>query len=508
MTRDSFAGATIILMIMNMAARLIGFVRETVIAAIYGATGFTDAYQVAYTLPYFLQMVLGMALVSSIVPVIVKKSGQGKIEEGNLIASSTINITTLIMMAFAIVCIFGAKLLVKITAPNLSAEVADMATLMTKIMFPSVVFMSVAQLITGILNANQKFGVAAFAPAFGSLVIMLGTLFFGKTYEYALPVATLVSFIGMLIIQLPALFKTGFKYSFTLDLKDEEVKKIFGNLFPVFLGTATYQLYLAINRYFASGLAEGSISALNYASKLMNLPLALFVSSLVSAIFPLLSRQALEDNVKPMWQSLLKALKLSLLTILPCALGLMALATPIIKILFERGAFDANATALTANALIFFGPGMAGMALAQILTRAYYAKGNVKMPMYSGLISIAFNIVFSIILMKPMGIAGLALANSIAAITNALIMFIVLKNNLSMSISDCKPVISSGIKALIASVATAVAANFSYNILINHVSQLISLGCGICFGVLIYIAVISILKEYELFRFIKDIFHK
>ena len=509
---ETLAGATLVLMLMNMTARLLGFFRETAVAAIYGASGFTDAYQVAYTLPYFLQMVLGMALVSSIVPVIVHNINMGKKKEAWEAASVTINLTVILMVVLAALGVVFSRLLVNLTAPELPADTSALAASMTAIMFPSVIFMSVAMLITGILNACKRFALAAFAPAFSSLVIIIGVVAFGGRYPMALPVATLISFVGMLLIQLPGLAGTGFRYHFSLNLKNPDVQNVFRNLGAVFLGTATYQIYLAINRFFASGLEVGSISALNYAGKLMNLPLGIFVASVASAIFPILSAQALEKDRRPMWESLDRGLKLVFLITLPAALGLMALGQPIVQLLFQRGAFDAQDTVMTAQALFWFGPGMAGMAATQILTRAYYAMGDSKTPMLTGLVSILVNIIASRALMGSLGPGGLSLANSLASLFNAGCMYVLLRRRLPGH--EGKSLGTTTLKALTASLATAAAAVFAYRELAAALG--LSLDAGglklalgvagaIAAGVAAYVIVIFLLKENELLMFARQL---
>jgi len=495
---------------MNMLARLLGFLRETAVAAIYGASAFTDAYQVAYTIPYFLQMVLGMALVSSIVPVVVRNINAEKTDEAWQVASITINLTAVLMLFLSIFGILGAKQIVEVTAPGFADQTLDYAVKMTKIMFPSIIFMSTGMLITGILNARQKFAVAAFAPAVSSMIIILGVLLFGRQNPYALPVASLVSFIGFLLVQIPALRKTGFRYSFSFDLHNQQVRGIFVNLMAIFIGTATYQIYLAINRFFASSLAEGSISALNYAGKLMNLPLGVFVSAVSSAIFPLLAVQALESDKSQMAMSINRGLKMVLLVTLPAAAGLMALRVPVIQLLFERGAFDHQATLQTASALLWFGPGMGAMAATQILTRAYYALGNTRTPLIMGLSSIAVNILASILLIPVMQQGGLALANSLASLFNALGMYVMLSYHLQdRRVLD---LLKSLAKILVASVATGISALAVCDLLQDYlvgINQSLALLSGVLVsigvGVLVYVAALWIMKEEEHWNFVRQI---
>jgi putative peptidoglycan lipid II flippase len=494
-------------MIMNMMARLLGFVRETAIAGVFGATAFTDAYQVAYTMPYFLQMVLGTALVSSIVPVVIRKISEGREDEAWKIASITMNWTGILMAGLTLLCMAGARFLVSVTAPGFEGETANMAVRMTVIMFPSIILMGVGMLMTGILNARQKFAVAAAAPAVSSLIIILGVLLFGRSNPYALPAATLLSFLGFMLIQIPALRQAGFRYVFSFDLRNPQVRGIFANLLPIFIGTATYQIYLAINRFFASGLSEGSISALNYASKLMNLPLGIFVSAVSSAIFPLLAAQAMEKDRTLLTGSINRGLKLVLLVTLPAAAGLMALRVPIVQLLFERGAFDRQATLLTASALLWFGPGMGAMAASQVLTRAYYAMGDARTPLWMGLVSIAVNIVASMLLMPRMDQGGLALANSLASLFYTLGMY----GMLSRHIGDRqgKDLLATLLKTVAASLGTGLSAwtvyRFSGPWFAGFGTSLQAAGqtgLAILAGVTVYALGIVLLREKILWEFI------
>lgn len=499
---NSVAWAAVVIMIMNLVSRLLGFVRETVIAREFGATYLTDAYNAAYTIPYFLQMVLGMALVTSIVPVVTRYLLDGEEEEAWKIASITLNWTVLIMAVLTVLGVLGSHTVVTLLTPGFSGETADLAALLTIIMFPSVVFMGAGMLITGILNARKHFAVAAFAPGFISLVIIISVVFLGRYGIEYLAWGTLAGMTGSLIIQLPVLRKVGFKYSWSWNMRHPEIKGIFINLFPIFLGTAVNQLYLAINRYFASGLSEGSISALNYASKLMNLPMGIFVLAVSSAIFPTLAEQAVQNRREALGQTLNRGLKTVLMVTLPASAGLMALRVPIVKLLFERGAFDALATQMTADALFYFSLGMFAMSANMVITRAYYALRDVRIPLILGLISIAVNIGASILLVPYMAHNGLALANSLAVIFSSASMYLLLRRHLAdLYIKD---MLISTAKYTLASIFCAYSAAFVYTRLAgtfftlqNSKALLIEVMAGIIAGMIVYALSLLVLREKE-----------
>ncbi|MDR1206130.1 MAG: murein biosynthesis integral membrane protein MurJ [Peptococcaceae bacterium] len=506
---DTIAKAALVMTVINVASRILGFARETAIAGVYGATAWTDAYQVAYTLPYFLQTVLGMALVSSIVPLVTRRLARNEREAAWDAANAAMSWVLLLMTGLSALGMACAGLLVRLTAPGFDAATAAAAVRMTVIMFPSIICMGFGQMTTGILNANKSFAVAAFAPGFSSLIIVGGVLAAGGRGIDALAWATLVSFAGAMAIQIPALYRTGYRFRFRLDRRNPEVNRMFAGLLPIFIGTATNQIYLAINRFFASGLAEGSISALNYAGKLMTLPLNIFVLAISSAIFPSLSEMALDKDKGELGRTLRRGLVLVLLITLPAAAGLMALRTPIVRLLFQRGAFDADATRMTASALLWFGPGMGAMAASQILTRAYYALGDVKIPLAAGLASIAVNILASVLFTGSMGQGGLALANSLASLFNALCMFVFLRRKLRLWTKV--GILGSLGKALGAAAATgaaayAVSAFLEAMLPGGGIALVLRVGASVAAGGAVYFLALFVLREEEWTGFIGRLF--
>jgi len=495
---STVARATIVIMLMNLLSKVLGFVRETVIAREYGATSLTDAYNAAYTIPYFLQMVLGMALVTSIVPVLTRRFLNGEDAAAWRISSITLNWTVLAMGILSLAGMFGARAVVDLITPGFSEATAALAASLTVIMFPSVVFMSAGMLFTGMLNARKRFAVAAFAPGFSNLVIIAAVLLVGRYGVQYLAWGTLAGMAGAMLVQVPALLRAGFRYIWDWDTGDREVRGIFLNLLPIFLGTAVNQVYLAINRYFASGLSEGSISALNYAGKLMNLPVGIFVLAVSSAIFPTLSEQAAREDKAVLGLTMNRGLKMVLLVTLPAAAGLMVLDAPIVRMLFERGAFDPLATQMTAGALFYFSAGMSAVAVNMVLTRAYYALGDVRTPLYTGLLSILVNIVASLLLIRHLGHSGLALANTVAAAFSAVSMYLLLKRHLfKLQVAD---LLATGAKALAASLLTAAAASATYRYLMETAlarQEARMTVLAIAAGVAAYAAGIVALREKE-----------
>ncbi len=313
--QKSILRATTVVLVMNLLAKILGFGREMVIARVFGANMYTDAYLVAYTLPYFLQTILGFALVTVTVPLLTKYLLDDNKTEAFQVSNYFINIVIIVMTGFALLGVVLAPYLVKITAPLFNAETAALATELTRIMFPAVIFMSLGMVITGILNAHHRFLAAAFAPGFSSLIIILGVLVLGSSQGiYGLAVATLVSFVGLMVVQLPSLFHLGYRYEAKISLSHPDVKMAMSTILPIVLGTAVNQIYFALNRIFASGLVEGSISALNYANKLGEFfPVAFSVWRLPRQFIRLLLNLPLKESTGKLMGSLEKGMGMVML---------------------------------------------------------------------------------------------------------------------------------------------------------------------------------------------------
>jgi len=498
---SSVAKATFIVFVINLISRVLGFVRDAVIAHEFGASGATDAYLVAYTLPYSLQAILGMAFVTVVVPVVTAYLLEGKEEEGWKTVSSMLNGTFLVLGIITVLGIILAPQLVRIMAPGFDEEAVNLTADLSRIMFPSIIFMGVGMLLTGVLNAGKIFAMPAFAPAFANIIIILTVVFLGDSARIqGLAFGTLVGFIGFFLIQLPSLKKLKFRYYLKFDFHNQVVREMAGSVLPICLSIAVNQILLALNRFFASGLAQGSITALDYADRIMNLPLGIFVSAISTAIFPLLAEEAAREDKESFAKTVNRGVGVVTVGMLPAAVGLILLRVPIVELLFERGAFDHQATLMTAEALAYFCFGLWFISVNTILTRAYYALKNIKAPLYFGLFSIVVDIIFSYLLLPLLGHGGLALANSLAALVNMILLYVYLQKNVKalrigpVAITCVKSaaatLIMTVVVRLLISFTSSFAAGSTRNLLIQ-VALISSLGA------LVYLATVLLFKVEE-----------
>lgn len=420
---NTIARATGVVLLMNLISRVLGFGRDAAIAGQYGASAASDAYWVAYTIPFFLQAIFGVAFVSVMVPIFVPYLNAEHRDEGWQVVGGIFNLTAVLLLVVTVLGYAAAPWLVRLTAPGFEGELFQLTTDLTRVMFPSILFMGLGMLITGILNADKVFAVPAFAPGAANIVIIAAVIVFGATRGiFAVAWGTVAGFIVFLLVQLPKLKQLGFKYYPGFNLGHPAVRRFATSVWAVVLGLSVNQIYLALNRVFASGLEAGSISALNYAYRLMTLPLGIFVAAVATAIFPAMSQYAADGQRQRMADTLLKGLRMVLLVSLPAAVGLAALNVPLVKLLFERGAFGAGDTLLTGESLLYFALGLPALGINLVATRAYYALDDVRTPVITGMISVAVNVLLSVVLLAPLQAAGLALADTLAAVANAALM--------------------------------------------------------------------------------------
>lgn len=488
--------AAALVMVMNLVAKVLGFLREMVIARVYGATEFTDAYLVAYSLPSAAQQVIGWAIVAVVVPLLTKRIVEGEEDAIHQTANTFLNSTALLMLALSVVGILASPLLIRLTAPSLNAETSALAVEMMRIMFPVVLFYCAGMVLTGILHAYRRFVVAAFAPAFSSIIVIVAVFAAGHTFGiWGLVFGTLISFLGFLLIQVPSARAAGWRYRLCLPRHNEEIRMALVNLIPIILGMSVNQIYYMLNRFFASGLAEGSISALNYGSKLAQFPAGVFVSAIAVAIYPLLTEYAVRGDKENFRRALEKGLGVVLLLTVPAAMGLIVLRIPIVRILFEYGAFTPSDTLASASALMYYAIGTVAYSLILVLLRVFFAFSDIRTPVYAGLCGIAVNILVSVVTMNAMAHDGLALATTMGSIANMLVFFLFLPKHLPKM--DPRPLLISFCKITAASVLMAAAVK-GVMLLLADTGDLFVIALGLVVGIALYLVLVTAFRTREM----------
>ncbi|NLB18305.1 MAG: murein biosynthesis integral membrane protein MurJ, partial [Syntrophomonadaceae bacterium] len=370
-----------LILAISIIGRLLGFVREQVIAANFGTSMATDAYLMAFTIPNLIYVIIGGALATAFIPVFTDTHINQGNQESSRLASYTGNLALVVMSIIALLGILIAPLLVSLIAPGFSPEAHEMTVKLTRIMFPCVLLATLSMLLGGILNSLRHFAMPAFtAAAFSGTVIISVFLLVPDMGVTGLALGTVLGMAIQVLIQIPALFGRGLRYIPRISLDNAGVRRIGELVFPVMIGTGVNQIYVTIDRILASTLSVGSLAALNFANKLMFLPFNLFVVAVNTAVFPSLSALAARNDHEELGNTMVFGLNLIALFTIPAAIVLFALSEPIVRVLFERGAFDAHSTAMTSFALRFFVLGLFAQGAYNVINRTYYALQDTKTP--------------------------------------------------------------------------------------------------------------------------------
>ncbi|MDK2584495.1 murein biosynthesis integral membrane protein MurJ [Romboutsia sedimentorum] len=495
---NKVAKNTLILMIITIISKILGFIRELVLGGIYGTTFYSDAYIVAMNIPGTLFSLIGIALSTTFIPLYYENSKS--VKESNKFVNNIFNITLILSAILALLVFVFANQVVKIFAIGFNGDTFKLTVEFTKIIIVGALFMGTSSIFTSFLQAKENFTVPGLVGIPFNIIIIIAIILSSKISIYILPIGTVIAMLSRLLFQMPSLFKYGYRYKFTIGLKEDYIKKVIWLVGPVFIGVAVNQINTMVDRTLASTLLEGSISALNYANRLNSFVMGLFIMSIGTVIYPILSKLSANSDKESFIKTVYKSVNIVTLLVIPISIGAMVLATPIVSLLFERGAFDSRATDITAKALVFYSIGMVGFGLRDILGKVFYSLQDTKTPMINGAIAIGMNIILNLILVKFMGHAGLAFATSISAIACIFILFKSLKKKIGYFGQD--KILKTTFKSLIASILMGIITYVTYSILssvlvVGFIQQAISLFGSIAIGALVYGILVVILKVEE-----------
>lgn len=436
MSRESPLGAsrleavlTAALIVMGgfVASRLLGLIRNVVISHQYGASREYETFVAAISVPDMVfQVLAGGAVAAAFIPVFTSYVSAADYARAWRLTSALINL--------AVVGIGAAALLLAAVAPAIMAVVVagwspgDQAEAahVTRLMMITPVIFAVSTLVTSVLNGLKRFAITAAAPLMYNLSLIVGAVALRPLGVEGLAISAVIGALLHLAVQVPALVRLGMRYSPTLGLDLEGTREVGRLMIPRVLGLGVGQFNQLANVALASFLVEGSIAYLNYAWLILMVPLGVFAMAVSTAVFPTLAEQAANHDASGLEEervTFLFVLRLILYLTIPATVGLIVLGRPIVGVLLERGAFDAPAATATAFALAWYAVGLPGHAVIEIVDRVFYAQRDTATPVRVAAIAVVLNVVLSVALMRTeLSFGGLALANAIAALTEAIVL--------------------------------------------------------------------------------------
>ncbi len=466
MSRDTFATpiypqdraarlaqASLILMLAYVASRVLGLVRELVISYQFGTTRDLDAYQAAFRIPDLLFQILAAgAMGAAFIPPFTAYLARKREDEAWRMASTVLNATFAVLAVAAGLAALFAPQLAPLVAPGFDAEARALTASLMRIMLVSPVLAGLSGLATAILNSYQEFLLPALSPVVYNLSIIVAGLTLAPRSQMGvrgLAIGVAVGAALHLLIQVPGLVQRNRGYRLAIEPQQAGAREVGRLMLPRMAGLGAIQVNFLANTIIASGLAVGSIAALNYAFQLVMLPWGIFASAISTAVFPTLAEQAALARSEDIKRTLTASLRVILYLTVPAGVGLFVLREPLIRLLFERGEFTASSTAMTAQALMFYAPGLFAIAATEIITRGFYALHDTKTPVQVGVATVLLNILLSLLLSRRMGHGGLALAYALANSLETLTLLAIIRRRLGGL--DDRRLVASVLRTLVAS---------------------------------------------------------
>jgi putative peptidoglycan lipid II flippase len=450
----------------TMTSRVLGLVRDQVLASIFGAGNAMDAFNVAFRIPNLVRDLFAEgAMSAAFVPAFMRQLTVGGKASAWRLGNNVINALLVVTGILVILGIVFARPLVGAFAADYAAVPGklELTVLLTRIMLPFLTLVAIAAACMGMLNSMQLFFIPALAPAMFNVATIVCALTLvpvmpriGWPPMTAIAIGTLVGGLAQLSLQWPLLRRQGFRYAPLLDWKQEGLRRVLLMMGPGTIGLAATQVNVFVNTVLATGEGTGAVSWLNYAFRLMYLPTGLFGVSIATATVPAVSRHAARGDTAAVRGTLAEGLSLMLVMNVPATVGLIVLAHPIVRVIFERRAFLPSDTAATAAALQFYAAGLLGYSIVRIASPTFYALGDSRTPVQISVASVIANAVLNLALVRTLGYRGLALGTSIAALFNAAALLWFLHRRLD-GLED-RRVLSSFARIVVASVVMGLAA--------------------------------------------------
>ena len=459
--KGNIARAAGVLGAATMLSRIMGMLRDVVVARLFGAGLYTDAFIAAFQIPNMLRRFFAEgALATAFVPTFSEWYTKKGEEEARALANVCFTALTLVMASITIAGVIFSPQIVSLMFPGFAAnpEKVSVTILLNRLMFPYIFFVSLVALCMGILNTVRHFFTPAISTVFLNISMILAALLLHNRFQVpivSLAIGVLIGGMLQLALQIPVLYKKGFPIRPDFGFGHPALKRIALLMGPSIFGVGVYYLNITVGNILASLLAEGSVSYLYYAQRLFEFPQGIFTVSVAQAVLPSMSRQAAAGDMDALKESLCYGVRLTLFITIPAMIGLALCATPIFSLLFMGGAFTFAKAVNCGIALLYYSLGLSFVALVRVLVPAFYAMKDTKTPVLAALFAFVLNLLFSLALMGPLKHGGLALASSLSALGNMLLLLWFLR--MKIGPFGGRAIMISGLKGILASIPMAAA---------------------------------------------------
>lgn len=497
------ARATVLLMIVTIVSKILGLFRDSVLASAYGTGKYAAVYSTANSISTILFAVIGTALATSLIPLYNKLASEDSTERAMGFLNSVVNLVVIVCLSIAGLGIIFAGPLVKVFAPGYQGDVYTLCVQYTRILLPSIVFVGLANIFTSYLQIKKRYVIPGFIGMPYSIIIIVSIYLSLKTSPMVLVIGTLIAISAKALFQLPFVYKEGYRYRPKINLKDPVMKDMMILILPVVIGVGANQINSIVDKSLASLLGTEVVASFSYAIKLYEFVQALFITSILAVIYPRLSSMIVSDRMDSFLNSLKKTMNVIIVALVPIIVGCIVLSRQIVEVLFQRNAFTSKDTTMTASILWIYVIGILAFALRDVLTRGFYSMEDSKTPMINSIISIVFNVSLNLILVKPLGYKGLAIATAVSAYIGLLLFNRSMRKKIEGYSSRDNYIVF--VKSLFAALIMGLGVKLVYGIVASSLVggllfKLIALASAVGVGVIVYALIMHFLRveEYEM----------
>lgn len=487
--------------IATAASRVLGFVRDIVIADLFGTSLAAQAFFVAFRIPNSLRDIVGEgAMNSAIVPVLTEYKTRGEDQEFLRVSRVLFNISFAALTAITIIGIIFSPLIVRLIAPGFVREpsIMDLTIHLNRVMFPYLILIGLTAYTMGVLNTIKHFASPAFGPCLLNIALIAAALWLCPSLGVmGLVIGVLAGGVLQLLLNVATMYGKGLTLSLKEGFRHSAVRKIGILLIPRAFGSAIYQVNIFVDTMAASLawiVGAGGVAALYYANRLIQFPLAIFGLALAQAALPKLSQEFSMNDIPRMKDTLSFSLRTTFLVMIPASIGLALLGMPIVKLLFQRGQFDAYSTQITQSALFFYSFGLFAYSGVKLLVTCFYSMQDTVTPVKTAFTAVIINIILILLLMWPLKLGGIALATSVSATFNFVALYILLRKRLGRL--HTKDLIDSFIRILLSSLVMGAV----LKIISSNLKGIEGLLLAIAAGIAAFIAAAYIFKVKEMER--------
>jgi putative peptidoglycan lipid II flippase len=501
------ARSTAFFSVATAASRIAGLVREIVAASYFGVKGPMSAFTVAFQVPNLVRSLFAdAALQPAFVPVFTEQLERRNYREAFRLASTMLFVVTLVLGAITAAFVLLAGLVMPLFAPGFSGEIEDLMIALSRILFPILILLGTTGIVVGILNSYDRFGAFAIAPLFWNLTIiavlvLLAPAFSGNDRIYAYAIGILAGTFVQLLIPTIDLRNTPFRFTRRIDWRNPDVRRVLVLMLPVTISLGLINFNLLINSLFGSLVSDRAPAAIDKAFRIYQLPQGIFSVAIVTVLFPTLARFAARGEHDNLRATMANGMRQIVFVLLPAAAAVLVLSDPMIRLVYQRGEFDASQTQLVSTALFWFAFSLPANGLFLLLTRTFFSLQRPWLPTAISGANLAITALAALALYGPFGVGGIVAATAIATVASVIAQCVILRRELG---GLELPRLASS--ALLVGAASAALAGVSFGVWDaldaalgrSLAGQSISLAAGLAAGALVYLAVVRFLRVPEL----------